>query len=447
MLAAPRRILLVAALIVCAAGLLAAGAGRARAGAWTLVGCTQPNGQPAATDGWTTGWWGGGSATLGSGDANTCATPGGSLAAVSSQNGPAASYTGPEWVFTAPGGATIAGGSVTASLTSPQGQTWIGTPGPAYDGADIIANCQLNAACGANGTESGSFPIDHPGGTSLYAPALCVDSGSTCPLGSGVNAEVSITQALIELTVDAVPAGTNFRGALLSPRARGTANLVFTASDPGATGGFGPGVYAVTVQIDGTTVYSGVPDTNDGECVALGTDATTGGLMFDHEQPCAPQAKLRIPVQTAGLSDGRHQLTVAQSDAAGDTATVLSRYITTFNPVTTPRPRRRGEVDARLSVGWRFDGARTHIDSVRTRALPRRGTVTVACRGRRCPRLRVQSVPVARVGGLWTELKHATLHAGDRLMLTIRAPHRHPEPIEFHIRSGRTPTARLLRSR
>jgi hypothetical protein len=55
-------------------------------------------------------------------------------------------------------------------------------------------------------------------------------------------------------------------------------------------------------------------------------------------------------------------------------------------------------------------------------------------------------VTVARLSRLWAALKHATFHAGDRLQLTIRARHLTPEPIAFSIRSGRRPTARLLRS-
>ena len=199
---------LVAVVVLCAMALLCIGVGSARAGVWTLVSCTQPSGVPAPTDGWSTGWWAG-AATAGSGDINTCATPGGSLAAVSSQTAGAFAYTGPEWVFNAPGGAAIAGGSITATLTAPQGQAWIGTPGPAYDGADVIANCQMGSApCQNGGQQSGTFPISHPGGTSIYAPALCVVSSTACPAtgGAGVNAEVAITSAQIELSVDATPA-------------------------------------------------------------------------------------------------------------------------------------------------------------------------------------------------------------------------------------------------
>jgi hypothetical protein len=84
---------------------------------------------------------------------------------------------------------------------------------------------------------------------------------------------------------------------------------------------------------------------------------------------------------------------------------------------------------------------------VHASALPRRGTVTVACDGSRCPSLRRRRFPVARVAKLWSDLERVTFHAGDLLDLTITAAHRHPEPIEFRIRSGRKPTARLLRSR
>ena len=437
-----------AVLVVCAVTLLCAGAGRARAGAWTLVSCSQPNGAPAPTDGWTPGWWAGGP-TSGSGDTNTCAAPGGALIAASSQNAATAAYSGPEWVFNAPGGAAIAGGSITASLLAPQGQAWIGTPGPAYDGPDVIAACQQGTApCQSGGPVSGTFPIAHPGGTSIFTPALCVSSSGACPAtgGTGINAEVAITRAQIELSVDATPTGRNFSGSLLSRGARGMADLVFTASDPGATGGFGPGVYGVTVQLDGRTVYSGVPDSYRGECVALGTDPATGGLMFDHGQPCAPLAKLKIPVQTSALSDGRHQLVVTMSDAAGEVATVLHRSITTFNPVTSPLPRRKREVSAQLTTGWTFAGSTTRLHSVRVSPLPAHSTVSAACTGARCPSLQPSQVTSSRLSRLWTALEHATFHRGDRLEVTIRAPHLRPEPIEFRIRSGHRPTARLLRS-
>jgi hypothetical protein len=77
----------------------------AHAGTSTLASCTQPNGQPAPTDGWTTGWFNG-TQTGGSGDVDTCAQ-GGSLAAIEASFGNISQ--GPEWIFTAPPAQTIAG--------------------------------------------------------------------------------------------------------------------------------------------------------------------------------------------------------------------------------------------------------------------------------------------------------------------------------------------------
>ena len=54
--------------------------------------------------------------------------------------------------------------------------------------------------------------------------------------------------------------------------------------------------YAVTVQIDGATVYQGTPDTNGGNCVALGNGA--GGLVFDL---ATLRAYLRRRIRTHGL--------------------------------------------------------------------------------------------------------------------------------------------------
>jgi hypothetical protein len=419
----------------------------ARAGTWTLVSCTQPDGQPAPTDGWSTTTYNATANAPDSGDSDTCAQ-GGSLIAVSSTSGTPPIYTGPEWLFTAPAGTTIAGGTITATLTSPQGQTWIGTPQVTYDSADVIVNCQLNEPCGSNGTYSGTFPITHPGGTAIYAPALCVNlapGSTTCPAtGQGVNAEIDIHAAEIELNALAVPTGTDFTGPLLDPRARGVADLLLTAADPDGGGGHGPGVYSVTVQIDGATLYSGTPNTNGGACVPVGTDASDGALMFDHAQPCAAIEAVDIPIDTRGLPDGSHDLKVTVTDAAGNASVVLDRTISTSNPKLTPLPSKRGEVHARLVVGWRWTASLTRLVSVSTRRLPAHGRIAVRCLGRRCPRLRLARVSTRHARALWGELIRAKFKPGNRLRITISAPHRLSERIEFVIRPGRLPLARLL---
>jgi hypothetical protein len=297
----------------------------AQAGTWTLLSCRQPDGQPAPTDGWSTSANGGVGAD--SGDTNSCAS-GGALTAMTSGEAPQGAYEGPEWVFTAPPGSTIAGGTITATLTSPHGQAWLATPTSTYDAANVIANCQYNLPCGEDGSYTGAFPITHVGGSSLYAVAVCVgpyEGARTCPADGGIDAAVSVSSASIELATDATPAASGFGGTLLSPNAQGTQELTFQASDSG-----GPGVYLVVVQIDGNTVYSGTPDDNEGRCVPVAR--STGTLVFEHSQPCRTSESVDVPVNTATLANGSHTLKVMVEDAAQNTSVVYDGDITTLQP-------------------------------------------------------------------------------------------------------------------
>jgi hypothetical protein len=321
-----RRGLLLLCCLVFVLGFATVPSGTAYAGTWTLVSCSQPGGQPAPTDGWTTSSTG--AVGPDSGDVNTCAQ-GGTLTAVSSAEAPQTAYAGPDWVFTAPAGSTIAGGTLTGTLTSPHGQAWLGTPSPTYDSADLLANCQYNLACGQSGALSGVFPITHTGGTNLYAIAVCVaasEGATICPASSGVDAEVSLSAADIELANSSNPAGSGFAGALLGSPARGTQELAFTATDPA-----GPGVYAVSAQIDGKTLYTGTPDTNGGECVPVGS--STGALMFDHSQPCRQSESVDLPINTAMVADGQHTLKVTVQDAAQNSSVVYDSAIIVDNAV------------------------------------------------------------------------------------------------------------------
>jgi hypothetical protein len=307
----------------------------ASAGTWTLVSCTQPDGQVAPTDGWTSVQLGGEQNY--SGDTDSCGQSGGGLFATSSSAWPQTRGNGWMWQFNAPPDSTIVGGQVDVMLTSPVGQAFVLTPNFLYDGADDVINCQFNLPCGTGGVLTGTFPIDHPGGTSLYAGVMCLGPGqpgtstADCPAGggaNGVNVQLAIYSALIELDSDATPTATGFSGSLLSPNAHGTADLTFMASDPD-----GPGVYTVSVLIDGKPLYQGVPDTNQGECASVGTDQ--GGYPeFLYEQPCQQLETVDLPVDTAGLVDGQHDLKVIVTDAGGDSSTVLDQTITTENSTT-----------------------------------------------------------------------------------------------------------------
>jgi hypothetical protein len=306
-------------------------ASTARAGEWVQVTCAQPDGAPAPIEGWQGSAYN--AAVADSGPIDTCAQRGGALTAYDSSAVEAPVYTGAIWVYTVPAGSTIAGGALNVSLSTPQGQAWVATPQDAYNQANVVINCQYNEPCGADGTETASISIapTFAGGSQLFAAAMCVSptyGGTTCPAGSGggTNATISVYAADIELQNSATPTGTGFAGTLLSPGASGTADLTFTAQDPD-----GPGVYRVIVDLDGTQVYQGTPDTNGGRCASIGTNASGVG-EFLYAQPCKQDVAVDVPIETTRFADGQHQLKVTVQDAAGNTAVVYDETISIANP-------------------------------------------------------------------------------------------------------------------
>ncbi len=311
----------------------------AHAGEWTQVTCTQPDGKPAPIEGWDP------EAVSGPGDYSnaysTCEQAGGALIAESSNQWPQSRYSGYLWHYAAPNGSTIAGGTLSLNLYGPEGQAYIATPANSYPN-DVVKNCQFNLPCMENGPIGGPFvgtvPIDHLGGTNLYAEAECLGPGQpgepteSCPTdggGNGVNAQAAIYAADIELENSSTPAGTNFAGSLLQPNATGTADLTFTAKDPE-----GPGVYRVIVDLDGSAVYQGTPESNGGRCASIGTNPS-GVSEFLYAQPCKQDVAVDVPLETTRFANGSHQLKVTVQDAAGNTAVVYAGTISIDNPVSS----------------------------------------------------------------------------------------------------------------
>jgi hypothetical protein len=166
-------------------------------------------------------------------------------------------------------------------------------------------------------------------GGDLYLVAQCFGPPGYACGPWGIYASIELQWAQLLLANNAQPTGARFGGSLIQTRAHGTAELAFTAADPG-----GPGVYQVTVLIDGRTAYQGTPNTNGGECAPAGTDPSTGALMFDYQQPCPPSESVDLPIPTDGLPDGDQLLQVVVTDAAQNSSTVLDRTITTANRTT-----------------------------------------------------------------------------------------------------------------
>jgi hypothetical protein len=254
--------------------------------------------------------------------------------------------------YTPPAGSTLDGGDIDVSVAAggyvaaASGTATLYTPAQADDASDAFLQCNAITDSCDNTTAtrfSGVLTLPTDRGGNLYLSAGCAGTqGQACNLiSNGAWSSVKLLWADLLLTNTSAPAATGFGGSLLSPNAHGSADIAFTATDPN-----GPGVYQVSVEIDGNAVYDATPNTNGGECVPVNSvpAPVAGPLMFDHQQPCLQTESVDIPIDTTALSDGQHQLKVIVTDAAQNTSLVLDQTITTLNyptagtQTTTPPP-------------------------------------------------------------------------------------------------------------
>ncbi len=433
-------------------------AGAAQAGTWVQASCVNPNGSAATSEGWSAA----ASGPFATGDTGlTGCGPGNPL--VAEQNvifgTPPSVGSFETLTYNPPAGSSLAGGSLDVQLEAYGYGT---SSDPAFTAATVLSpqpqasDLQKAVACGSHnctGNTFGPAVVSLPSGQggTVSVQVGCgdlVQTSNQCNQtdNPSVYDRARVYAADLTLTTNASPQATGFSGSALQPHASGTAGLVFTASDPvgsGANAPSGPGIYAVGVQIDGRTVYAGTPNTNGGACVSVGGGAAQP-LMFDSQQPCPPAETVDAPVPTRRLPDGRHRLTVTVTDAAGDTATVFDRYISTYNPQVTPVPRGRRRVRARLALSWRWNGRRTALLGVRVRDLPSNAAVSIHCSGRGCPHPASQARGGNNVKRALRGLGGRSFSAGDRLYITLTAPRRRAERIVLRIRNGQIPAARLL---
>jgi hypothetical protein len=355
-----------------------------------------------------------------------------------------------------PDGSKLIGGVVNMTLTadgggSASGDAVLYEPALAYP-TDVFFQCawalQVQGPCGPPSSPSdtsGNIFLPSDLGGNFIAEATCGGNpGTSCSdhengtSSSSFWSSVQVFWSHFILSNNAVPVANGLSGTALEPGVRGTGSLLFTVADAG-----GPGVYSVTASIDGKAVWSGTPNTNNGQCVPVGSDS--GALMFDGQQPCPAAEAVSVPIATSGFPDGKHELAVSVTDAAGNTSPVLDQTITTSNPQTTPAPGGHGALHARFVISWRWAGATTVLRSIRVTHLPRNARVAVHCAGKHCPRLRASAKGPRKVGTLLHRLAGRRLRAGQSLLITVTAP-RHPaERIAVRIRNGLKPSARLLR--
>lgn len=246
--------------------------------------------------------------------------------------------SGQTWRYKAPSYATIAGGVLAVTMTARHGGAIVA--------AEVKEQPVSLASCESPGCHSldRMVPITAVGATELHETAFCFPNGEgVCPAESfntseanGVfAAEATISSAQIILSTSVTPTGSGFTGTLLNNTVTGKGTLSFTAKDPG------PGVYQTRVKIDGEQVWVATPNLNEGKCVSTGT--TEGIRAFNYAQPCPAETAVHAEIDTSGLADGAHALTVEVEDAAGDTTAVYASTLTTLNhPVPTIPPPNRG---------------------------------------------------------------------------------------------------------
>jgi hypothetical protein len=324
-----------AAAVLAGTACLFAAPASAGAGEWVEVSCMNPNQSAAPGEGWAA--FTSGSPGYGSTGSARCPMFGLLSSAVAEGVG-----NGENARYLPPSGSTLIGGSVDASGYAGgygyQASATVTTYSPEFVfPSDVIYQCvRSDGECSPGSYSfSGVIPLPANGGGGFYIGAGCGGlGGSSCSEGSsaGVWSSFEVHWANFTLSNTSAPAGSGFSGALLQPNASGTEDLSFTASDPG-----GPGVYLVTVQVDGNTLYRATPDTNSGQCVSVGSQGEA--QMFDYSQPCKQSESVEIPVNTDSLADGSHTLKVMVTDAAKNTSTVYNGTITTENaPVVTSSP-------------------------------------------------------------------------------------------------------------
>jgi hypothetical protein len=244
-----------------------------------------------------------------------------------------------------PAGSTLAGGRIDVGLFADgRGYDASGTavaysPEYVYDGSNVFFQCASGLTPCAPGSNDFTGELEVPAGHGgeLYLSAGCggqPNAGRLCNEGGseGAWSLVRLYWAQLALSNSSTPAGAGFGGTLLAGNARAGSDLTFAASDPE-----GPGVYSITVQADGATLYSGTPDQNGGACSPVGVSGTS--LMFDATQPCKRSEAIDLPLDTTVLSDGTHTLKVTVTDAAQNSSVVYDGAISTQNaPLSTTPP-------------------------------------------------------------------------------------------------------------
>jgi hypothetical protein len=326
-----------------AAALVAAAlAPAAQAGEYHVYSCRTPTGQPAPTEGW--------SAPVHSIDdftANTCEEGGGLMAGLKDDYAHSADSETDKatWAFEAPKGETITSATLWRAGETDGGSNskatylfWLSGGAASGVNAQIFDECAASNGC----SSEGGFADPSSAENRVVAPAGALNSSyislntycgarlvaeALCPEGKddpdGYAATIELFAADLVLSQSEAPVVSGVGGSLAeATTVSGTSDVAFEAHDGGS------GVYEVVFRVDGEVVSTVVPEEAGGRCRNVGS---AGEPAFLYAQPCPTALSVDLPFDTAGLSDGTHDLLVSVLDPAGNSATVLERKITVDN--------------------------------------------------------------------------------------------------------------------
>jgi hypothetical protein len=115
----------------------------------------------------------------------------------------------------------------------------------------------------------------------------------------------------------------------------------------------------------------------------------------------------------------------------------------TITPPPAAPPGHKPQISVEIVMGWSWHGIHTRLHKLLFGPLPAGATIHVACHGRGCPK-RAETVGHHHLRKLIKALKARVFRAGQRLIVTIRAPGWIAERAQVLIRDGAIPIAKLL---
>lgn len=312
------------------------------AGRYHVFSCRTPSGQVAPTDGWSSSFVGSYVYAV-----NSCPTGGALDAEIDAAVAQPTNLAIAKWSYATPASTSVAAatlwryGGESENVPNATGLFSLAGPHDAYDAGDVFDQC-VGPSCTSVGSSANPLSAENrvvvpaanaAGSLHLYASSACAGApGYTCPSNGGTGsprftAEVHVSAADITLEDDEAPSSTAAAGSLVSASSlTGLEDIGFHATDAGS------GLYAVIYRMDGQEVSQAAAGDNGGRCRDVG--ATGDGLRaFLYGQPCALTADVHQLFNSAQVPDGKHELTVSLSDAAGNEAKVLDRIVRFANGV------------------------------------------------------------------------------------------------------------------